>query len=87
MPRFFRFSTSDRLGSPNLAVEIDLMQSQAVQSYAAHCAGAPLESWRYEPTALGPTEVDVIITHCGICHTDLHLIDNDLGVSSYRTRS
>ena len=59
------------------------MQSQAVQSYAAQCAGAPLESWSYEPTALGPTEVDVVITHCGICHTDLHLIDNDLGVSSY----
>ena len=59
------------------------MQATAVQSYAAQRAGAALESWSYPSTSLGPTEVDVVVTHCGICHTDLHLIDNDLGVSSY----
>ena len=54
-----------------------------VQGFAAKNAGAVLEPWSYEPTPLGTTEVDVSVTHCGICHTDLHLIDNDFGVSSY----
>ena len=59
------------------------MPLNVVQSYAAKHAGSELEPWSYEPTPLGSTEVDVSVTHCGICHTDLHLIDNDLGVSSY----
>jgi uncharacterized zinc-type alcohol dehydrogenase-like protein len=59
------------------------MPLNAVQTYAAKNAGAVLEPWSYEPTAIGATEVDVTVTHCGICHTDLHLINNDLGVSSY----
>ena len=59
------------------------MPSDAVQGYAAKCAEAVLEPWSYEPPELRSTEVDVKVTHCGICHTDLHLIDNDLGVSSY----
>jgi alcohol/geraniol dehydrogenase (NADP+) len=27
--------------------------------------------------------VEIKITHCGICHSDIHLIDNDWGFSSY----
>ena len=32
---------------------------------------------------LGPQEVEIAITHCGICHSDLHLISNDWGMSQY----
>ncbi len=28
-------------------------------------------------------DVELRVTHCGICHTDLHLINNDFGLSSY----
>ncbi len=28
-------------------------------------------------------EVEIGITHCGICHSDLHLISNDWGISQY----
>jgi uncharacterized zinc-type alcohol dehydrogenase-like protein len=27
--------------------------------------------------------VDITITHCGVCHSDLHLIANDWGISQY----
>jgi len=28
-------------------------------------------------------EVEISITHCGICHSDIHLISNDWGISQY----
>ncbi len=39
--------------------------------------------FRYDPGVLGPQEVEIGITHCGICHSDLHLISNDWGISQY----
>lgn len=54
-----------------------------VQGYAVHAAGAELHPLKYEPGELRPQDVEVKITHCGICHSDLHLIDNDWGLSHY----
>ena len=48
-----------------------------------HAAGAELLPYRYDPGKLGPQEVEIAITHCGICHSDLHLISNDWGISQY----
>ena len=54
-----------------------------VQAYAAKTAKAALESYTYKLPELGPLEVDVQITHCGICHTDVALVDNEWGFSQY----
>ncbi|RLB44411.1 MAG: alcohol dehydrogenase, partial [Deltaproteobacteria bacterium] len=54
-----------------------------VDAYAAHEPGASLTSFDYEPDVLGPHDVEIEITHCGICHSDLHLIDNDWQSSAY----
>lgn len=54
-----------------------------VKAQAAPKAGATLESFTYELGTLGAHEIDVKVTHCGICHSDIHLIDNDWGVSAY----
>ncbi len=54
-----------------------------IQGLAAHAAGAELLPFRYEPGELGPQEVEIGISHCGICHSDLHLISNDWGISQY----
>jgi uncharacterized zinc-type alcohol dehydrogenase-like protein len=32
---------------------------------------------------LGPHDVEIGISHCAICHSDLHLISNDWGISQY----
>ncbi len=50
---------------------------------ATHAAGAELLSYKYDPGELGPQEVTVKISHCGVCHSDVHLIDNDWGMSKY----
>ena len=39
--------------------------------------------FRYDPGTLGAQEVEIGITHCGICHSDIHLISNDWGISQY----
>lgn len=52
-------------------------------AYSSKAKTAALEPFQYEPKPLGPMEVEVAIQHCGICHSDLHLIDNDWGISRY----
>jgi uncharacterized zinc-type alcohol dehydrogenase-like protein len=54
-----------------------------IQGLAAHAAGAELLPFKYDPGKLGLNEVEIAITHCGICHSDLHLISNDWGISQY----
>jgi uncharacterized zinc-type alcohol dehydrogenase-like protein len=54
-----------------------------IQGLAAHAAGAELLPYRYDPGKLGPLEVEIAVSHCGICHSDLHLIANDWGISHF----
>ena len=54
-----------------------------VTAYAAKAPKAPLETLTYDAGPLGPDEVDVAVTHCGICHTDVGMVDDEWGVSNY----
>ncbi|CAB9518128.1 Mannitol dehydrogenase (Fragment) [Seminavis robusta] len=40
-----------------------------------------VSAFRTKPMA--KTDVDLIVTYCGVCHTDVHFIDNDWGMSRY----
>jgi alcohol/geraniol dehydrogenase (NADP+) len=55
----------------------------SINGFAAHAAGAELLPYKYSPGSLKPHEVEIQITHCGICHSDVHLINNDWGLSEY----
>ena len=54
-----------------------------IKGLAAHAAGAEVLPFQYDPGPLGAQEVEIAISHCGICHSDLHLIANDWGISQY----
>lgn len=54
-----------------------------VTAYAAKAPKELLETFVYDAGLLGPDEVDVAVTHCGICHTDVGMVDNEWGVSNY----
>jgi alcohol/geraniol dehydrogenase (NADP+) len=54
-----------------------------IKAYAAKGPKQALEPFEYEPGPLGPHEVEVKVSHCGICHSDLAMIDNDWGFSAY----
>jgi uncharacterized zinc-type alcohol dehydrogenase-like protein len=59
------------------------LTTKQIQGLAAHAAGAELLPFRYDPGELGLQQVEIAITHCGICHSDIHLISNDWGISQY----
>ncbi len=54
-----------------------------IRAYAALAAGKPLESFAYDSGPLDPEQVDVAVKSCGICHSDLSMLDNEWGFSSY----
>jgi len=54
-----------------------------VDAYGSKEQGAPLELMKITLPPLRSTEVQVDISHCGLCHTECHMIDNDWGVSDY----
>jgi len=59
------------------------MSPSTILGYAARAAGQPLEPFTYEPAALGEHDVRVSITHCGVCHTDIHAVDDYYGITTY----
>lgn len=54
-----------------------------IHALAAMKQGEDLQDFQYESAALGPTDLKIAISHCGICHSDLHLLRNDWGISRY----
>lgn len=54
-----------------------------VRAWAANGVKGKLERFEYEPGPLGAEEVEIAVEHCGICHSDLSVIDNDWGISAY----
>lgn len=54
-----------------------------IQGYACKEKGGQLESFEFEPGDLAADQVEVAVEFCGICHSDLAMIDNDWGMSSY----
>ncbi|MBA7669734.1 putative formaldehyde dehydrogenase AdhA [subsurface metagenome] len=59
------------------------MSASRVLGYAAKAVGQPLEPFDYAPPDLGENDVRVSITHCGVCHTDIHAIDNYYGITDF----
>ena len=53
------------------------------KAYAAMEAGKNLVPWEFTRRSPRPRDVLVEIAYCGVCHTDIHFVDNDLGMSQY----
>lgn len=54
-----------------------------ISGFACSEPGGGLQPFQYEAAALGPMDIAIAVTHCGICHSDAHLIDNDWRISKY----
>jgi uncharacterized zinc-type alcohol dehydrogenase-like protein len=55
----------------------------SVTAYAAKTAKATLERYDYATGPLGADDVEIQVTHCGICYSDISMIDNSWGFSQY----
>lgn len=54
-----------------------------IHAYAVFEPKGVLKPYAYKKTGLKPYEVALQITHCGLCYSDLHLVDNDWLISKY----
>lgn len=54
-----------------------------VNAYAANGPNEKLLPFSYELGALGSEQVDIKVMYCGICHSDLSMINDDWGMTAY----
>jgi uncharacterized zinc-type alcohol dehydrogenase-like protein len=57
--------------------------SAKIKAYAAAAKGRKLELIEYEPGPLGDDQVEIQVSHCGFCHSDLSMIENEFGWSDF----
>jgi uncharacterized zinc-type alcohol dehydrogenase-like protein len=55
----------------------------ATTAYAATTAGALLKPFQFERRDPRPTDVVIQLLWCGVCHSDLHMVENDWGFSPF----
>ncbi|NOT21426.1 MAG: NAD(P)-dependent alcohol dehydrogenase [Nitrospiraceae bacterium] len=55
----------------------------STQGYAAMTAKAALQSFVFERRDVGPHDVLITITHCGVCHSDIHQARDEWGGSIF----
>jgi len=51
----------------------------ATKGYAAQSATSPLTPYSFERRDPGPTDVQIDILYCGLCHSDIHTVRNEWG--------
>ena len=50
---------------------------RTVKAYAAMEAGEAFQEFEYEMSELKGDEVEISVDSCGICHSDLSMLEND----------
>jgi alcohol/geraniol dehydrogenase (NADP+) len=59
------------------------MTSSMTRAWAVNAAATPAVTHTFNPGPLGVEEVEIQVEHSGLCHSDLSMIDNEWGFSSY----
>ena len=57
--------------------------SEKIKAYAVSGPKAKFETFEYDPGELRPEQVEIKVTHAGICHSDLSMRDNEWGNTVY----
>jgi len=55
----------------------------ATKGYATHAAHEPLKPFSLERRDPTPSDVQIEILFCGVCHSDLHIARNEWGFTTY----
>lgn len=56
---------------------------ECIKAYASQYEGATPAPWQYEPREPRPDDVTIKIRYCGVCHTDIHFVNNDWEMTEY----
>ncbi|NER83408.1 MAG: alcohol dehydrogenase catalytic domain-containing protein [Leptolyngbya sp. SIO1D8] len=52
-----------------------------IKAYAATEAQGKLTPFEYDPGPLNPEQVEIDVQCCGICHSDLSMLNNEWGIT------
>ncbi|WP_288759831.1 NAD(P)-dependent alcohol dehydrogenase [uncultured Brevundimonas sp.] len=55
----------------------------ATRAFAATASDKPLTPYSFQRRDPGPDDVAIQIKYAGVCHSDLHIVKNDLGNTTY----
>jgi len=53
------------------------------KAYSVSTAKAPVLPTEIKRRPVGANDVQIAIEHCGVCHTDIHFVNNDWGMTNY----
>lgn len=54
-----------------------------VRAYAVTQAKGDFEPFEFDPVVLAGTSVDIAVGSCGICHSDLSMVDDEWGMAQF----
>lgn len=57
--------------------------AKTFHGWVAHDAKSPLEYTSYEPKPFTETDIEISVTHCGICGTDIHTLRSGWAPADY----
>jgi uncharacterized zinc-type alcohol dehydrogenase-like protein len=54
-----------------------------IKAFAASEAGGQMKPYEYDPGPIGYNDIEIEVEHCGICHSDLSMLDNEWGIADF----
>jgi alcohol/geraniol dehydrogenase (NADP+) len=60
-----------------------VFMNNTIRAYAAQSAGGRLERYDFDAGELKPDQVEIDVAYCGICHSDLMMLHNQIGFTVY----
>ena len=57
--------------------------STTIKAYAATSQAGELKPFEFDPGPLKEEQVEIAVSYCGVCHSDLSMLDNEWGFSQY----
>src|SRR5262245_27757208 len=76
-------SSTVTVRAPKPLVETEARTTLPSKAYAAQSSTSRLAPFNFERRRPGPHDVLIQIKYCGVCHTDLHFVRNEWGMSIY----
>jgi alcohol/geraniol dehydrogenase (NADP+) len=59
------------------------LEMTTVHAFGTHEQAGPLVPFDYELGPIAANQVDIKVEYCGVCHSDLSMIDNEWGLTTY----
>jgi uncharacterized zinc-type alcohol dehydrogenase-like protein len=57
--------------------------SDKIRAYAVNSKNDKFKPFEYDPGTLGPDQVEIAVEYCGVCHSDLSMLENEWGMTQY----